>query len=96
MTKDDLVRAVQDSLDRTPCANFGKDDIKTVIEHTLAGMAAAIADGENIYLRGFGTFAVKTAKAKTARNISQGTAILIPARQVVKFKPSRALAVGQK
>lgn len=90
MTKDELVSAVQDSLQETPCRNFGKEDIKTVIEHTLGVITASVAGGEEVTLRGFGTFKTKTRKPKKARNISAGTTIEIPARKVVTFKPSKA------
>jgi DNA-binding protein HU-beta len=49
----------------------------------------AIKAGEPVYLRGFGTFLPKKQAAKTARNISKGTSILIPARTVPSFKASK-------
>ena len=45
--------------------------------------------GNNVYLRGFGSFVVKTRKEKTARNISKNTAIKIPEHKVPTFKPSK-------
>lgn len=89
MTKDELVSAVQNSLQDTPCRNFGKEDIKTVIEHTLGNISDAVFLGHAVTLRGFGTFQAKTRKAKKGRNISAGTTIEIPARTVVTFKPSK-------
>lgn len=53
-----------------------------VVKDTMSG-------GENIYLRGFGSFVVKTRKEKTARNISKNTAIKIPEHKIPSFKPSR-------
>ena len=49
----------------------------------------SMAGGHNVYLRGFGSFVVKTRKEKTARNISRNTAIKIPAHKVPTFKPSK-------
>lgn len=37
-------------------------------------------NGENVYLRGFGSFIIKTRASKTGRNISKNTAIQIPAQ----------------
>ena len=88
MTKDELVGAIQTSLQNTACRNFGKEDIKTVVEHTLANIQNALYNGQEVTLRGFGTFKAKQRKAKAARNISAGTTIQIPARKVVAFKPS--------
>lgn len=95
MTKDELVSAVISSLQNTPCCNFGKEDVKTVIEHTLGNIKDAVYLGQEVTLRGFGTFKAKQRKAKTARNISAGTTIQIPARKVVTFKPSKDFNTNQ-
>ena len=42
-----------------------------------------------MYLRGFGSFIVKTRAEKTGRNISKNTTIIIPAHNIPSFKPSR-------
>lgn len=95
MTKDELVKAVQTSLQDTACCNFGKEDISTVINHTLGVIKDAVYNGQDVTLRGFGTFQVKHRKAKSARNISAGTTIQIPARYVVAFKPSKDFNIDQ-
>lgn len=95
MTKDELVSAVQDSLQDTACHNFGKEDIKTVVTHTLGVIKDVVYNGQEVTLRGFGTFQVKHRKAKSARNISAGTTIQIPARYVVAFKPSKDFNIDQ-
>lgn len=90
MTKAELINAVQDSLSETACRNFGKDDITTVVEATISNIRRAVTEGDEVTLRGFGTFKKKMRKAKTARNISAGTTILVPAHEVVTFKPSKS------
>lgn len=95
MTKDKLVKAVQSSLQDTNCRNFDKEDIATVITHTLGVIKDAVYNGQDVTLRGFGTFQVKHRKAKSARNISAGTTIQIPARYVVAFKPSKDFNIDQ-
>lgn len=95
MTKDELVKAVQTSLQNTPCCNFGKEDIATVITHTLGVIKDVVYNGQEVTLRGFGTFKTKHRKAKTARNISAGTTVQIPARYVVAFKPSKDFNTDQ-
>lgn len=50
-----------------------------------------LADGENLYVRGFGSFIVKTRKAKIGRNIKKNIAIEIPEHQIPAFKPSKVL-----
>lgn len=95
MTKDELVKAVQTSLRYTPCRYFGKEDIATVITHTLGVIKDVVYNGQEVTLRGFGTFKTKHRKAKTARNISAGTTVQIPARYVVAFKPSKDFNTDQ-
>lgn len=95
MTKDELVKAVQTSLQDTPCCNFGKEDIATVINYTLGVIEDAVYNGNAVTLRGFGTFQTKHRKARTARNISAGKTIQIPARYVVAFKPSKDFNTAQ-
>ena len=45
--------------------------------------------GENVYLRGFGSFVIKTRAAKTGRNILAKKAIQIPAHNIPSFKPAK-------
>lgn len=95
MTKDELVNAVENSLQTTPCRNISKEDIKTVLNHALGVIKGTVYNGGEVTLRGFGTFKLKLRKAKTARNISKGTAVQIPARNVVAFKPSKDFPAKQ-
>ncbi|MFT5845199.1 MAG: DNA-binding protein HU-beta, partial [Saprospiraceae bacterium] len=45
---------------------------------------------ENVYLRGFGSYIVKTRAEKTGRNILKNQAIIIPAHNIPAFKPARS------
>jgi DNA-binding protein HU-beta len=49
----------------------------------------AMESGENVYLRGFGSFIIKTRKAKKGRNISKNITIDIPAHNIPSFKPAK-------
>ena len=49
----------------------------------------SLAHGENVYLRGFGSFVVKQRAEKTARNISKNTTLVIPAHNIPAFKPKQ-------
>jgi DNA-binding protein HU-beta len=48
-----------------------------------------MADGDNIYVRGFGSFINKKRAKKIARNISKNTAIVIDEHYIPSFKPSK-------
>jgi DNA-binding protein HU-beta len=49
----------------------------------------SMADGDNIYVRGFGSFINKKRAKKIARNISKNTAIVIEEHYIPAFKPSK-------
>ncbi len=48
-----------------------------------------VATGENIYIRGFGSFITKKRAAKIGRNIKRNTAVEIPEHFIPAFKPSK-------
>ena len=48
-----------------------------------------MVNGENVYLRGFGSFIIKKRAEKTGRNISKNTTIIIPAHNIPAFKPAK-------
>ena len=52
-------------------------------------MRGALESGNNVYLRGFGSFIIKRRAEKTGRNISKNTTIKIPAHNIPAFKPSK-------
>ena len=49
----------------------------------------SLANGDNVYLRGFGSFIVKKRAEKTGRNISKNETIIIPAHNIPAFKPAK-------
>jgi DNA-binding protein HU-beta len=49
----------------------------------------SLTNGQNVYLRGFGSFIVRERKQKTGRNISKNTTIIIPAHNIPSFKPAK-------
>ena len=52
----------------------------------------SLAKEENVYLRGFGSFILKKRAAKTARNISKNTTLIIPEHNIPAFKPAKTFA----
>lgn len=65
-----------------------KASVVDVIEQFMTTVKDSLAHGNNVYLRGFGSFIVKKRAEKTARNISKNTTIIIPAHNVPAFKPA--------
>ncbi len=62
--------------------------VVTVIEQFMTVVKDSLANGENVYLRGFGSFIIKQRAEKTARNISKNTTLLVPAHNIPAFKPA--------
>ena len=62
--------------------------VSAVVEGFMEEVRAAQLRKENVFLRGFGTFLIKHRKAKTARNITKNTTIVIPAHDIPAFKSS--------
>jgi DNA-binding protein HU-beta len=59
------------------------------VEAFMTSVMDSLAAGENVYLRGFGSFNVKKRAQKTARNISKNTTIIIPEHNIPSFKPAK-------
>lgn len=59
------------------------------VEAFMEKVKDSLSKGENVYLRGFGSFIVKKRAEKTGRNISKNTTIIIPAHNIPAFKPSK-------
>lgn len=83
MTKADIVNEISRS------TNLDKAAVLQTVEKFMEVVKDSLANGNNVYLRGFGSFIIKTRKEKTARNISKNTAIIIPEHNIPAFKPSR-------
>ena len=81
MTKAEIVKEVSKS------TGIENATVSAVVEGFMATVKGALAKEENVYLRGFGTFEVKTRKAKTGRNITKNTTVIIPEHKVPTFKP---------
>ena len=84
MTKVELVNTISNKL------GTEKNETQKVVEAFMQEIRTSMYNGDNVYLRGFGSFIVKTRAAKTGRNISKNTAIEIPAHNIPAFKPSKS------
>jgi DNA-binding protein HU-beta len=66
-----------------------KISVQKAVEEFMNVVKDSLKRGDNVYLRGFGSFVVKKRAEKTGRNISKNTTIIIPAHNIPSFKPSR-------
>ncbi|MAE71731.1 MAG: DNA-binding protein [Gemmatimonadetes bacterium] len=85
MTKADLVEQVADDTGLT------KKDAAASVDALIECISQALSEGQNIEIRGFGSFKVKSRKGRMARNPRTGASVAVPARDVPVFKPSKDL-----
>jgi len=90
MTKADIVAKISDKL------GLPKGDVQATVETFMDEVKTSLETGENVYLRGFGSFIVKTRAEKTGRNISKNTTIKIPAHNIPAFKPAKVFVESVK
>ncbi|MBQ2978945.1 MAG: integration host factor subunit beta [Bacteroidaceae bacterium] len=83
MTKADIVNEISKS------TGIEKAVVLETVEKFMETVKDSLGKGENVYLRGFGSFIVKQRAQKTARNISKETTIIIPAHNIPAFKPAK-------
>ncbi|MDE6654144.1 MAG: integration host factor subunit beta [Muribaculaceae bacterium] len=83
MTKADIVNEISRS------TGIERANVLETVEKFMEIVKDSLANGENVYLRGFGSFIIKKRSEKTARNISQNTTIIIPEHNIPAFKPSK-------
>ncbi|MEQ8414783.1 HU family DNA-binding protein [Imperialibacter roseus] len=83
MTKADVINEIAEK------TGIDKADVQTSVEAFFTVVKSSMADGSNIYVRGFGSFVNKKRAKKIARNISKNTAIVIDEHYVPSFKPSK-------
>lgn len=87
MTKADLVEQVAEAIG----PGITKKECALVIDGFLNAVKQALAQGNGIEIRGFGTFKVRHRKARVARNPRTGDPVQVPARVSPVFKPSKSL-----
>lgn len=83
MTKAELCKKISD---QTGC---DMQSVSAIVESLMVSVKGALEKGENVYLRGFGSFILKKRAEKTARNISKNTTVIIPAHDIPAFKPAK-------
>ena len=66
-----------------------KQVVLTVVESMMDTIKTSMINGNEVFLRGFGSFIIKHRAEKTARNISKNTTIIIPAHNIPAFKPAK-------
>jgi DNA-binding protein HU-beta len=83
MTKAEIVAEIANK------TGIEKIAVQSVVETFMDTIKSAMVNGENVYMRGFGSFIIKERAEKTGRNISKNVTIKIPAHKIPAFKPAK-------
>ena len=83
MRKADVVANIADK------TGIAKVDVLVALESFFKEVKGSLAEGENVYIRGFGSFVVKKRAKKIGRHIQKNKAIEIPEHYIPAFKPAK-------
>ncbi len=83
MRKADLVNVISEK------TGVAKVDVLVSLESFFEEVKSSLSQGENVYIRGFGSFVIKKRAKKIGRHIKKNVAIEIPAHFIPTFKPSK-------
>ena len=90
MTKADIVSEIAKS------TGIEKVQVQTVVEAFMESVKGSLIQGNDVFLRGFGSFIVKKRAQKVARNILKGPTITIPEHNIPAFKPAKSFVAKVK
>ena len=83
MRKSDLVAAISEK------TGVPKVDVLVTLESFFSEVKDTLSAGENVYVRGFGSFVIKKRAKKVGRHIKKGKSVVIPEHFVPSFKPAK-------
>jgi DNA-binding protein HU-beta len=83
MRKADIVTAISEK------TGLAKVDVLVTLETFFNEVRDTMGNGENVYIRGFGSFVIKRRASKMGRNIKRGKTVQIPEHYIPSFKPAK-------
>lgn len=83
MRKADIVTAISEK------TGLAKVDVLVALETFFNEVRETMGNGENVYIRGFGSYVIKRRAAKMGRNIKRGKTVQIPEHYIPAFKPAK-------
>ena len=90
MTKADIIKEISQN------TGIEKVIVEKAVEAFMETVKGSLTGGNNVYLRGFGSFIVKRRAEKTARNITKNTTMIVPAHVIPSFKPANEFVAQVK
>ncbi len=86
MTKSELIEMITEQQE-----GISRREAEIVMNTILSVIGDALASGDHVELRGFGSFTTKERNARVGRNPKTGDAVMVPAKIVPHFKPGKDL-----
>jgi len=83
MRKADIVTRIADT------TGIQKSDVLLALEAFFKEVKTSVKNGENVYVRGFGSFISKKRAQKIGRVIKRNESIIIPEHYIPAFKPAK-------
>lgn len=90
MTKADIVAEIAKT------TGVEKMTVMAVVEGFMESVKGGVIAGNDVFLRGFGTFLTKKRAQKVARNISKNTTVIVPEHNIPAFKPAKSFTAKMK
>ena len=90
MTKADLVSRISEK------TGIERPDVQATVEAFMESVRDSLEQGNNVYLRGFGSVVIKRRAKKTGRDILKNKTIEIPAHNIPSFKPAKSFMENVK
>jgi DNA-binding protein HU-beta len=82
MTKADIIKKINEK------TMLEKEQISAILESFFKTVKGSMEDGNEIFIRGFGSFIIKQRASKLARNIKANTTVMIEAHVIPQFRPA--------
>ncbi len=83
MRKADLIQNISEK------TGIAKVDVLVTLESLFREIKDSMKKGDNVYIRGFGSFIIKKRAKKIGRNIKKNISIEIPEHHIPAFKPAK-------
>lgn len=77
-------------------SGFSSAEVELVINTFLESVKESLIKEESVTIVGFGTFLVKEMKARNGHIPATGQPLLIPARKVIRFRPSKKIIINKE
>ncbi len=86
MTKSELIEIVSNRQDQ-----ITRYEAEVVINSVFQAISDALANGNRVELRGFGSFSIRERRDRMGRNPKTGESVYVPSKLVPHFKPGKEL-----